>query len=428
MRTFYLFIFLLLPFLNAFAQESISVDSISLTLNDIEQKFLDKNMALLAQRYNIEENKAYIIQAKIWDLPTVSIEQGVYNRNAEKKWFDISKTGETAGQVQQLISLAGKRNKRIKLAEITAQNAEYQYYDLLRTLRYQLRTDFWDIYYLRQIITFYDQEIPNLNKVINSYEAQFNKGNISLRNIVRLKSLLLSLENERLEYVKTLNENQHELSLMINAPANQFIIPLLINHASDSLKTSNIPMTALIDSALNNRYDLLVYHNLVKYSELDIKYQKSLAFPDITPTVGWDKNGSYTPNYNYFGISFDLPLWNRNKGNIHAAEARLNQSQAQYDLYSLTVNHQLFEAYSKALEIERLYSDFQDKFGAEYAKLFEGVTDTYKKREMGLLEFIDFFESYKDTKSQLLKLANGRMDALEEVNYCTGRIMYETTK
>ena len=104
--------------------------------------FLKNNYDLLAARYQINEADAAIIQARVWDNPNFSFEQGAYNRNTGK-WFDLSQNGESAASLQQLIYLAGKRNKKISIEKINLQIARYQFYELMRTLRYELQYFFF---------------------------------------------------------------------------------------------------------------------------------------------------------------------------------------------------------------------------------------------------------------------------------------------
>src|SRR5215470_18190649 len=120
-------------------------DTLHITLQDAEMQFLQHNFLLLASKYQVSTADAAIIQAKLYPNPNFAIEQGVYNQDT-KKWFDLSSTGETALTLQQIIILAGKRNKQIDIAKINSQISLYQFYDLIRTLRYELRRSFYALH------------------------------------------------------------------------------------------------------------------------------------------------------------------------------------------------------------------------------------------------------------------------------------------
>ena len=60
--------------------------------------------------------QAQVLQARLFENPVISLEQNVYNR-LNGKYFDFGKEGETVVEVEQVIRLAGQRNKQIKLGK-----------------------------------------------------------------------------------------------------------------------------------------------------------------------------------------------------------------------------------------------------------------------------------------------------------------------
>jgi len=60
------------------------------------------------------------------------------------------------------------------------------------------------------------------------------------------------------------------------------------------------------------------------------------------------------------------------------------------------------------------------KFNSDYDKLFDGITIAYKNHTISLLEFIDYYETYKNSKNEYYQLQNNRLAAIEELNLATG--------
>src|SRR5579871_241343 len=138
-------------------------DTVRLSLPDAEKMFLDSNLLLLAQKYNVDAQKALVMQARLWPNPNFGISHGLYSGTL-KQFFPVGANDETAASLSQLILLAGKRNKQVKIAQANAQLSEYQFFDLLRTLKYTLRTDFFNIYFLQKSAKIYDAEIIALQQ------------------------------------------------------------------------------------------------------------------------------------------------------------------------------------------------------------------------------------------------------------------------
>lgn len=416
---------MLCMYMNIHAQlvPAMREDTLHITLQDAEDQFIQKNFLLLASKYQVSTADAAIIQAKLYPNPNFAIEQGVYNQDT-KKWFDLSSTGETALSLQQLIILAGKRNKQIDIAKINSQISLYQFYDLIRTLRYELRSSFYGIYFLRDAIGVYDKEIESLKTLIDVYTSQYNKGNIAFKDLARLQALQFSLQNERLDLVKQATEKQLNLGLLTGDTLLRPVSPVMANSFNE-IDISKLNYAELVDSALVNRYDLRTAHSQVELSQSNLALQKALKTPDLLLGANYDKAGNYVRNYNALSLAIDLPFWNRNQGNIRAAQFQIEASKQLQSQAELQVRNDISNAYSQLLETDKLYKTASLQFTADYEKLLDGITKGYQNHTISLLEFIDYYETYKNSKLELNHLQNNRLDALETLNLATGTTIFK---
>jgi outer membrane protein, heavy metal efflux system len=401
---------------NLFAQKA---DTLNFSLKDAEKQFLDSNLLLIAQKYNIDEKAALITQSKIWDLPNVTVEKGAYQTQT-KKWFESGVNGELSSQLQQLILIAGKRNKMISMAKENNLMARSQFMDVLRTLKYQLRSTFYSLFYLQQSNKVFTKEIDMLAAIVDKYETLYKDGYIALKDLVRLKSLLLSLQSEQLQTLNDIQAKQADLRVLLKLGKNVYVNPKEVE-APLVYNFNNLNLSAMLDSAASNRGDLQMASHMLNYSNFDLSYQKALSKPDLQLIAGFDKTGSYIPNYNYVGLSFDLPFWNRNKGNIKAASARMNEAQAQFQNFAQTVINDVTSSYRKALETENLYKNFNNNFLEQFNKLIEGANDSFIKHELNLMEFVDLYESYKNTYKDFYDLQLTYLLSKEDLNYNIGK-------
>ncbi|MDP4272454.1 MAG: TolC family protein, partial [Bacteroidota bacterium] len=141
----------------------LRTDTITMRLDSAENIFVRKNFTLLAQRYNIDAQKALVIQSKLFPNPTLNFSTPIY-QTATHKYFPMGKEGEISMGLSQVIMLANKHNKQLKIAQSNAELSEYQFYDLLRTLKHTLRSDFFNIHYLMQSAKVYQTEIDGLQR------------------------------------------------------------------------------------------------------------------------------------------------------------------------------------------------------------------------------------------------------------------------
>jgi len=422
MHRYCILLFIFLFFKNiipAHAQVSLNSDTLVLSLSDAEKLFLERNFELLASKYQINEADAAIIQAKLWDNPNLNIEQSVFNPDT-RKWFDVTASGETAVILQQLIYLAGKRNKRVGLEKVNASIARYQFYDLQRTLRYELRTTFFELYFLEKSISVYDRELSASAKLVVAYSQEYKNGNVSFNDLARLQALQFSLENERIELLKSVNEKQGNLSLLIGDTLLRPIKPLGEILAYERINSDSLRLQSLLDLGLVNRYDLQIAEAQVKHEQANLALEKAMRVPDLTFGARWDRQGSYVYNYNSLSVGFDLPVWNHNQGNIKIAENKIKESQILRNENSLGVQNDIKKAFEQFVAINHLYKTTFPKFDKKYFDLLDGIIAAYQNHTVSLLEFIDYIETYKNLQTEFYSLQNNRVNAVEDLNMATG--------
>ena len=142
--------------------------------------------------------------------------------------------------------------------------------------------------------------------------------------------------------------------------------------------------------------------------------------PDVSFSLDYDKLGAYGQNFLGGGISFDLPFFNRNQGNIKQAHIAIDQSKIQFQDKQSQVESDVATNYKNALRLEKLNNSFDPAFKDDFNHLIQEVTKNYEKRNIGLLEFLDFYDSYKTNVIQLNNLRFNRILSLEQINFITG--------
>lgn len=399
-------------------------DTLSMTLQDAEHLFLHKNLLLLAQKYNVAAAEAQILQARLWNNPNFSFTQGAYNPETGKYFQTGSTTGEEAMELQQLILLAGKRHKQINMAKTNYRLAEDQLYDLLRNLKFTLRTDFYNIYFMQQSAKVYQQEISSLQTVANAYKVQSVNGNIAETEAVRIQAQLYSLRNEYVQLQNQINDLQRDMWVLLQLKSG-YILPQVDTQALASLSPMQYPLSSLLDSAYQNRTDLMIARDNLILSRQNYGYQKALAIPDITLGVGYDKNGSYIHNFNSVGISFDIPIFNRNQGNIRSARSMIDYNNLQLESAQETIAADVSRALQRAEDANKLYHSIDPEFSDTFERLAQQMLINYKKRNISLLQFLDFYDAYKDNILQLNTIRFNRISALEEINFVTGTNFFD---
>lgn len=411
-------VFLLQVSLFVFAQK---VDTLSLSIDEVDKRFLDSNLSLLAAHYNVDASKALIQQAKLWPNPVLSTDQNVYSQNQffqHGKDVNGNPTGQYFIQVQQLIQTANKRGKQINLATTNSRIAELQLQDLLRNLRYQLHNDYYNIAQFLNSRNLVTQQLDRLRNLQTAMAGQLKAGNISQKDYLRVQALVIGLEQDLAQADRSLVLAEEDLKMLLLLRGNLFIKPNVTESNTAMALPTNVD--SLIETARQNNAYYLLQQAQHLYSLQNVTYQKALASPDVTVGPEFDKNSNYSPNYLGLSISLPLPFWNRNQGNIKAAQFNASQQQTQVQAAAMQLQSNVSAAFQRLLLIYNLNNNTQKEFYNNYKNLFNNVVQSYQQRQISLLEFLDFADSYQQALSRFLEQQNNLQLAKEELNYQIG--------
>lgn len=404
-----------------FSAINAQTDTLKLSLKETEKRFLDSNLYILAAHYNVDANKALIEQAGLWDNPVLVTDQNIY---ANGKFFEHRKdqttglpTGQIFIQVQQLIKTAGKRHKLIDLATTNAKLSELQLNDVLRNLRYQLRQGYFNLFHQIENKKIAENELQQMNRLLAAQEAQLKAGNIAEKDYLRIQAIVVSLQQDLIDLQKTIADTQNDLKTLLQIKDASFIYPA---DGFGILAFNPSTTKELIDAArTNNAYYQLQLAQIV-YQQQNLVYQKSLRSPDLTVGPEYDHNSNYAPHYIGLSVSLPLPLFNKNQGNIKSAGFAIKQQEAITQGAETELSNNIITAYNKLMLSLQQNNSFQKEFYTKYKNMFQNILQSYQQKQLNLLEFLDFFDAYKDAQLRQVQQQLNLQLAKEEVNYYAG--------
>ena len=409
MKYVYLF-FLFIVALPCTAQKRMS-------LAECEGRFLKKNLQLLAGAYSIDIAHAQAIQAGVWENPELAIELNAYNPE-KRRLFDIGTDGEKGIALQQLIHIGGQKRNEAELAQSNAGIAEFLFKDLLRNLKFQLRQNYLNLYHDNNSLEALDTQLTNISSLILIYTAQQKKGNVPLKDLTRLQSLAISFRNSRVEVLNRVYEEQKALQGLIRSDS--LIIPA---PSSEELqryeKTVNVPTDSLERIALVHRPDFQSSQKNIEAAEWNLKWQRSLSIPDITIGASYDQRGSAFANQIGMSLSLPLPLWNRNEGNIHAADAQVFLATSQKDLQELQIRQDVQFAWKRYSDALANYQLIDTSMVNNLGTVYQSILQNFQKGNVSLIEFTDFMESYHQSIVEINQIRKSFTEACEQINFIT---------
>ncbi|MFC0514469.1 TolC family protein [Mucilaginibacter angelicae] len=418
MRTIKSLLFISPLFFSLLTQKAeAQTDTLKITFPDAEKQFIENNLSLLAQKYNVDASKALIQQAKLWDNPTLSTDQNIHDGSTNKFFNHSNGGGQIFVQLNQVFTTAGKRGKQVKVAEDDAKVQEAAFNDLMRNLRYNLQLDFSQLGSLNAQQAVYQNEIKAATELVNAIQKSFDVGNTSAKDLIRLKALLFGLQNDMVENNRQINDLQTELKTLLQTKETTFVQPII---NAKPTETVDLDVQSLITQAMTNRPDYLSSQYQLSSATHNLAYQKALAVPDVTLGVSYDQNSSYAPHYYGLQIGFPIPLFNRNQGNIKSAQYNIKSQESTLKQNEFQLKNDVVAAVNQYKLNVQLFSTQQIAFNEQYDKLFGAMLKSFQQRQISLVEFVDFFDTYKDTKLKILQQQFNLQKAIADLNFAVG--------
>ena len=401
-------------------------DTISLTIPEAEQRFVNKNLTLLINKYNVDIARDNMLQAKLWFNPNLNYATTLYNVETHKFFDDYYPTSHFSDenfQVQQLLTLAGRYKTTWKLAEVGIKQAKYQLADILRNLKYELHTDISDLYYNQELIKIYQNEEADVKHLLEVTKELYKNGNASGNAVIQLQAQLQDAIAQEITSQQSIINDEQDLKILLRYPKNiHFSVKELPEPPTDIKKLPTY--NTLIDTAAKNRPDLLLSYAGGEYAEKNLKLQRATALPDLTVGVLYSGVNASAQGYTGFFGDMDIPIFNRNQWNIQAAKNQIKQAELTDTLSLSTVNNQVAGAYLTMILLNRQLNQIDSLYGKEYGKdldeMMDNAVKNYDRRNIDILTLLSLIGSYIDGKTNLLSLQVQYFNAVKNVNLNTG--------
>ena len=372
----------------AFAQE------ITLNSSQIEKMFLKQNLELIAEQMNISIADAAIAEAKVWDNPEFSINNiNVWSKEREKQ-FSV--------ELNQMVSLSARRAKLAKMEKVGKEIAVKQFEEVLRGLKVELRNSIAELVYLHKLIKIYENQRALLESVTAVYKTQYEKGNISKSELLRLQTALFEIESEINDVQIEFNALQKTLKNLLAIEPSAVIVVIEDN---DNLP---LPLTIHIDElikvALASRPDIQSANLQSEYHKKEITYQRSLAMPDVGFGIQYDRYGGVWENFFGLGVGVQIPIFNRNRNAIKTAQIQLKKNELLVEQTKKTLQNEIVESYRNYTNTYAfLERNLKNPALSELDEMLDVYTKNLVARNISMVEYMDFMDSYRSTKEMLLK-------------------------
>jgi cobalt-zinc-cadmium efflux system outer membrane protein len=390
-----------------------------LSFQEAKARLMKVNLSLLASYYDINIAKAAVIQARLWNNPYFVFNGDLYS-NETNEYFHFR--NQHLLQVEQTFSYAGKHTNTVKLARLGAELAEKQLEDVLRSLLFETGNLYSDLAALQEKAMLYQQVMRNYDKLMAATRKQLEVGAISVTEALRLESEYLAVKTEALTNINERESVMKDLRILLRMPEDTTFyveqkVPII---------AQEFDIKTLTEQAATIRPDLLVRKADIKYQERNLKLQRSAGVPDIKLAYQpRDRGSNYVRPYQGFNVEFNIPLFDRNQGEIKAAEYSVAKSNLQFEQIENQVRNEVVAAYNRYKNSNAGLVNYSPELLDRLKDLNKSTNENFQKRNISLLQFIDYQRIFILTNTQLIELKQQYINNANELNFAVGTNIIE---
>ncbi|WP_291116209.1 TolC family protein [Empedobacter sp. UBA7248] len=401
---------------------AIQTQAQNITLDNLEAAFLQKNYALIANKFNVDRIDAEIIQEKLWQNPTLSISEvnlwKTYNVEEQPYLFGkYGKNQQISVELEQLIETAGKRKKRVAIKELEKNSALFEYEELLRELKKELRQTYFSLARIQSEKKELQNSVDLFEQMMTQYQRQADLKNVPKADFYRLQTELIGLqkdqielENQEIEYINKLRLLTQNSDLNVNE----------IDFSRFNSHSKSIPFDAK-QLAKEQNIALKKQENEINLAEKQLILEKAQRTPDLAFQVNYDRGGNIMRDFVGVGVSMDLPIFNTNKGNIKAAEIAVNQQQITKSTIDFELNNTIDRISNQINQLDKAIIQWKKMNKQDQLTMIENYKKHLQNKQITLLEFIDFIQAYRESQQAYFDLLENYQKTFEELNYIVGQ-------
>jgi cobalt-zinc-cadmium efflux system outer membrane protein len=314
---------------NAFAQAvNTNMPALRLSLSEARQIAFQRNWDLLTAKSGVDSATAQLIVAKEFPNPTANISvanfatHDIATSEGNGLW---QRSYDTVFAISQLIEIGGKRHDRQAAARAGSKGARARFFDAKRILDQGVTKA-----YVAALLAQYNEQVQAESARFMKHETDIGQSRFSAGDLSDsdLKQIQIGAEQFELQeaaaHATTVQAKiQVEILMGDRQPRGNW-------EPTDTLEQMDAVIPPLPQTSPDAaRPDVLAAEADLLSGQFNLKLQKAIRIPDPTVSFQYEHDplppGPPPDDTFGLGISFPLPLWNLNGGNIKAAQASVDQ-------------------------------------------------------------------------------------------------------
>lgn len=390
----------------------------SLTREQAVALALERNQSLRAQRLNVDQSRAGEVTAGLkpnpvftstnQDFPVFTPSQLTASNLANNQTFS-----EALGY---LFERGGKRERRLQVARDTTELTARTVDDAERQVRFQVGQAFVGVLLAKATLEFARQDLKDFAEVVDLNKRRVEGGDLAEGDYLKIALQKLQFEQDVSAAEVALVQAKAALRQLVgyDSVAEGFdVVGQLARHPTA------VSLEALQREAIAARPDLQSARVNTKLAGSTLDLAQANRARDVTFEAEYDRNGPV--NGVGFGLSFEIPVHNRNQGEIARSQFAVTQARESESAARVSVLTDVVNAHAAFNTNEKVVSLYESGYLEQARQSREISRYAYAKGATGLLDLLDAERTYRSTELAYRQALAAWMTSVEQVNFAVGK-------
>ncbi len=389
---------------------------------------INQNLDIQAARLEIPMARADVVTAGLRANPVFYADQQLIPYG-HYSFLRPGGPNQTDVNVNVPFDLNNKRKARIASAVAGLRVTEAQLQDAIRTQIDNLYTVYVDAVAARLTLQFSRVGLTGISKLLADYEARLKAGEEPVQKVDTIRGQFEQAEVQFRESVEAVGKSQLALATLLGVEPGAEVNLQVRDIFRDVVP---IPESTdrLVERALKSRPDLQAYRIGVDRAKADTTLARKNAFPDVYATYQpytFQNNQYLGVNSSYswtLGITANVPLFNRNQGNIDRAKINIGQSQIQLKSQERQVTRDVVEAVREFELSRKAILDQEAKIVPTNRRVRDAAEQQFRQGELSSPDFVEAQQDFNQVVAGYRDALIRHRRAMLDLNTAVGERLY----
>lgn len=391
--------------------------AVRISLDQAIQLALQNNHNLKAARTTIQQSEAQEITANLRPNPVLTMDAQfipIFQPNEISADY-INDTAQFDLGISYLFERGKKRQHRLQAAQDITAQTKSTVADNERTLIFSVASQFFTAQLAESTLDLALQDLKSFQKTVDISESRYKAGDISEVDYLKIKLQLVQFQSDvsQAQLAKTQALVGLRQFLGYQSVPNDFDVTGDFDYKPVTLKLEDLQQLAL-----QNRPDFRAAQQAVIAAKSQYALAKANGKVDVTGQFLYDHVNAVNTG-SFFG-NFQIPIFNRNQGEIARTNYAINQAQELELAAGDQVLSDVLTAYEGVHDNDQVVSLYLGGY-LNIAQQARDITEySYKRGAASLLDFLDAERSYRSTQLGYRQSLASYLTAVEQLREAVG--------